>query len=71
MELWINEVWLLGTAIVFTYVGWRWGQNSMAHSATEQIIDGLIEQGFLKTEGVGKDMEIVPWREWCDDKTSG
>ena len=70
MELWVNELWLLGTAIVFTWVGsfisrWR------AVRDTEVVIDSLIDQGFLKTKGHGDSMEILKWREWCDDQNSG
>jgi hypothetical protein len=70
MELWVNELWLLGTAIVFTWVGfyiskWR------AVASSEIVIDSLIDQGFLKTRGTGSNMEIIKWREWCDDQNSG
>ena len=70
MELWVNELWLLGTAIVFTYVGsflsrWR------AVRDAEVVIDSLIDQGFLKTKGSGEQMEILKWREWCNDQNSG
>ena len=70
MELWVNELWLLGTAIVFTAVGiyiskWR------AVQFTETVIDSLIDQGFIKTKGTGDNMEILKWREWCDDQNSG
>jgi len=69
MELWVNELWLLGTAIVFTVVGnfisrWR------AVNHTEVVIDSLIDQGFLKTKGSGDSMEILKWREWCNDQNS-
>lgn len=69
MELWVNELWLLGTAILFTWVGslltkWR------VVTGAEIVIDSLIDQGFLKTRGHGSNMEIIPWKEWCDDKTS-
>jgi len=70
MELWVNELWLLGTAIVFTWVGMymsRW----KAVAGTEVVIDSLIEQGFLKTKGSGENMEIIKWRDWCDDQNSG
>ena len=67
MELWVNELWLLGTAILFTWVGMfisKW----KAVSGIETAIDSLIDQGFLKTKGSGKNMEIIKWREWCDDQ---
>lgn len=71
MELWVNELWLLLTAVIFTSVGWYWGVKSSVVNVSEAVIDSLIEQGFLKTTGVGKDMEVVPWKEWCDDQASG
>lgn len=69
MELWVNEIWLLFTAVVFTWVGtfiskWR------AVNHTEVVIDSLIDQGFLKTRGTGKNIQILKWREWCDDQAS-
>jgi len=69
MELWINELWLLGTAIVFTFVG-MWIKASQAMDITEAVIDTLIEQGYIKAIGTGQNMEIVKWRDWCDDQNS-
>jgi hypothetical protein len=70
MELWVNEMWLLFTAVIFTVVGsylskWR----SVNHA--EAVIDSLIDQEYLKTRGEGTSMEILTWREWCDDQDSG
>lgn len=71
MELWVNELWLLGTALLFTVVGFRFGVKSQIEDTVGTVIDGLIDQGFLKVEGIGKDAEIIPWKEWCDDQTPG
>ena len=66
MELWINEIWLLGTAIVFTGYGWWMGVKSNVVNISEAVIDSLIEQKYLKTRGFGKDMEILKYTEWCE-----
>lgn len=71
MELWVNEGWLLLTAVIFTVLGYSFGMRAKLYSATESTIDALIEQGYLKTKGFGKDVEILTWKEWCDDQSTG
>jgi hypothetical protein len=74
MELWVNELWLLLTAVIFTAYGYWLGLKSSVASVSEAVIDSLIEQKFLKTRGVGRDMEILKYTEWCDkeyDQNSG
>jgi len=68
MELWINEIWLLVTAVIFTGYGWWLGVKSNVKNISEAVIDSLIEQKYLKTRGHGKDMEILKYTEWCKDK---
>lgn len=70
MELWVNELWLLGTAIIFTVVGMSFGRYK-AMELTEAVIDSLIEQKYLKTRGTGKNLEILKYTEWCCDQTTG
>jgi len=70
MELWVNEIWLLLTAVIFTAVGWTWGSNSKGLLTAELVIDSLIEQGYLKTRGQGDNVEILKHTEWHDDKTT-
>lgn len=65
--MWINEIWLLGTAIVFTGVG-MYFRNVDANTLTEVVIDSLIEQGYVKTVGTGRSMEIIKWEDWCNDQ---
>lgn len=67
----INEMtlWLLGTAVVFTAVGYIWGLRSQLQNVIAATIDSLIADGYLKTRGTGDDMEILKWREWERDKT--
>jgi len=66
MELWINEIWLLATAVIFTGYGWWLGVKSNVKNISEAVIDSLIEQKYLKTRGHGKDMEILKYTEWCE-----
>lgn len=65
----LNEMtlWLLGTAIIFTVVGWFYGKKGQMQEIVELTIDSLIEEGYLKTRGSGKNMEILKWREWDND----
>jgi len=67
MELWVNELWLLFTAVVFTALGWYWGVSSNVKNISEAVIDNLIEQKYLKTRGHGDNMEILKYTEWQDD----
>lgn len=57
--------WLFGTAIVFTFVGRYIGFRNNISVITESTINHLIEEGYLKTRGVGRDMEILKHTEWC------
>jgi len=61
------NLWLLGTAILFTLVGRYMGYKDSIGDAVESTIDSLIEQGYIKTEGYGDKMEIVKWEDWCRD----
>lgn len=67
-----NEMtyWLLGTAIVFTYLG-RWmAVKDDVSNIVSATIDSLIEQGYLKTKGKGDNIEILKhWEK--DDQTTG
>jgi hypothetical protein len=57
---------LFGTAVVFTFVG-RWMSfRDIVGQVTEATIDSLINDGYLKTRGVGRDMEILKHTEWCE-----
>lgn len=57
--------WLFGTAVVFTLVGRYMSFRNHVHTITEATIDSLIKDGYLKTRGVGKNMEILKHEEWC------
>lgn len=68
----LNEttLWFLGIAVVFTVVGYFWGSQTRTKDIVSVIIDSLINEGYLKTRGTGKDMVILKWREWKNDKTN-
>lgn len=52
------------TAAIFTVFGWYMGKGSKMEDIVAATIDSLIDDGYLKTRGVGRDMEILKWREW-------
>ncbi len=62
-----TSLWLLITAILFTFVGRYFAKQEVVTDAIETTIDSLIEQGFIKTEGHGAKMEIVKWKDWCNE----
>jgi len=43
------ELWLLGTAVVFTAFGYGIGVTQYYRKTTEAVIDTLIAQGYLRT----------------------
>ena len=68
MEFFTSDfTWLLFAYVVGTGFGWGGGLKSNAAKLAEMVIDGLIEEGYLKTRGRGDDMEILKHTEWQDD----
>ena len=69
LDFLFNEttLWLLGTAVLFTFVGRYMSFKDHVHDITAACIDSLIEDGYLKTRGVGRDMEIIKHTEWCKE----
>ena len=65
--MWVNEMWLLFTAVIFTAYGWWLGLKVSASRITETVIDSLISEGYLKTKGSGDDMIIVKYKDWKHD----
>jgi hypothetical protein len=57
---------LLLTAVVFTVFGAYVGRRSQTEEIVEATLDSLIEDGYIKTEGRGANMEIIRWQEWCN-----
>ena len=58
---------LLLTAVVFTAFGLWVGRRSQTEEIVEATLDSLIEDGYIKTEGRGANMEIIRWQEWCNE----
>lgn len=59
-----QTVMIFITALIFTVVGWIWGKQRHVELVVASTIESLIEDGYLKTQGTGKDMQILKWREW-------
>jgi hypothetical protein len=61
--------WLFGTAILFTGLGYYFrksAERELVVSVVESTIDKLIEDGYLKTRGVGEDMVIIKPNDKAD-----
>jgi len=61
-----TEIWLLITAIIFTFVGMSFRRTSKdyAHIVIEATIDKLIEDGFIKTRKDDKgQIELLKYYE--------
>ena len=64
MDYWMFWV----TATIFTVIGYYFGKNEpvpLEHSKkiTENVIDTLIKDGYLKTRGSGENTEILKYDE--------
>lgn len=59
--------WLLGTAVIFTFVGRHISYREHLQDIVASTIDSLIEDGYIKTEGEGEDMEILKHWEYRDE----
>ena len=68
LDIFYNEMfwWLFATAVIFTGVGRFMAFRDKLESVVAATIDSLIEDGYLKTRGVGRDMEILKHTEWCE-----
>ena len=51
--------WLLGTAVIFTFVGRYTAYKDHLQDILAATIDSLIDDGYIKTKGEGEDMEIL------------
>jgi hypothetical protein len=59
--------WLLGTALVFTFVG-RWmSYRDHLTDIVAATIESLIDDGYIRTKGEGDDMEILKHWEYKDE----
>lgn len=61
------NLWLLGTAILFTFVGRYMSFHDHLESVISSTIESLIEEGYVKTKGEGENLELIKHTEWCDD----
>ena len=60
------ETWMfLITAIIFTGMGWFMRSDNLSFKQskanTQQVIDTLIEMGYVKVEGEGDEAEMIRW----------
>ncbi len=62
----IIEIWLLITAIVYTFIGmsFRPSQKEMAISVIESTVDRLIADGYIKTrEDENGQLQLMKYNE--------
>jgi hypothetical protein len=64
--LFSNEIyiWLFIVAVIYTYVGKRIGYKEKNkeydfEKIVGHVVDSLIKQGYIKTEGTGKDTRML------------
>ena len=64
-----NEMtyWLLGTAVIFTFVGRYMTYKEIIGDVVESTLDSLIEQGYIKTKGEGDSLELLKHWEYRDE----
>ncbi len=69
MDFLFNEMiwWLIFAYVVGTVFGRYIGFKASVEDVVGSTIDSLIENGYLKTRGVGRDMEILKHTEWCKE----
>ena len=62
-----EEIWILGTAIVFTLLGMHFGRTTKKKEIgdlVEAVIDDLIRQGYIKNYKDSKgETELMKWWE--------
>jgi hypothetical protein len=55
--------WLLISYVVGTAFGFYMGKRYLIHEALDILIDQLIEDGYIKTKGSGKNIELLKYWE--------
>jgi hypothetical protein len=63
---WEITLWLFITAVVFTFVGKQMTLRSTIEEVSSAVLDKLIEDGYIRTKGSGKNMEILKYWEHND-----
>jgi len=72
MEFFTSELaWLFFAYAIGTAFGLYSRSKKDIELTTEAVIDTLIDQGYLKTEGQGKNVDIIRWEDWCNDQVTG
>jgi hypothetical protein len=61
MYIWIFVAYISGSALTYYLIN----NKESTETITESVIDTLIEQGYLKTRGSGKNLEIL--KHWEND----
>lgn len=59
--------WLFGTAVVFTIMGYYFrtvSDKELVIAAVDSTIDKLVKDGYLKTRGSGKELEILKFEDY-------
>jgi len=60
----IPEIWLLGTALVFTLVGYYMGRNAGQQRGIEMCLEALIAMKIVKLKKMPNgDEEVVQYNE--------
>ena len=52
--------------VVGTLFGLYTSKKDITGDIVESTIDSLINDGYIKTEGHGANMEIIKWQDWCN-----
>ena len=55
------ELFLLGTAVIFTAFGWFVGKKSGIQQGIEDTVDNLVDQGYLKYKGLRSNPDILKY----------
>jgi len=53
------ELWLLGTALAFTIVGWYMGKGSGVRVGIENTLEVMVAAGVIKIKMIGGEEHIV------------
>ena len=51
--------WLLFAYIAGTAIGWYFSYSSRVQSIAEDLVEKLVEDGYIKTKGTGDKMELL------------
>jgi hypothetical protein len=60
-------LWMLITAVIFTFIGYLWGVDTSNKAAIEATIDALVAAGYIRTSKP-ENGEVKILKYWEDDK---